>query len=533
MQRDPRPLAIAAIAAAMLILLGSIAFAVASERGTPLPTATLIAQRPGTPAPATATRATPVAASTDLSTPFATPTTIIAANTAATPATPTVARGVAGSPTAAVTRTIPAAASVPTVAGTTPPRSSAPVPVPSTAPVPPVAPAPSVPVPVAPTATVPPQAPPPTPAPPPVGALAITPLQTAGLQYGFNVFLAGNSAGFGGNSAAMAKVQESGFGWVRVQLQWRELEPSPGGYNPAPYDIMIAAAANSGANVLVSVVKAPDWAAPSRPGALPEDTQAFERTMAFLASRYQGRVQAWEIWNEQNLAGEVGGNVQIAPYYETLRAGYAGVKSADPGAFVLFGGLTPTGLNDPSVAVDDVAYLRQFYEYAGGDGRNYFDALAAHPGSAANPPDTKFPEQPGPGACPPKFASQAGKCWRDAPDFYFRRIEDQRAVMEEYGDGVKQVWLTEFGWDSCQGLPAPDGYEYCALTSEQQQAEYLVRAIEIAREEWPWLGAMFVWNLNYAATPNITTDDEKYGWSVLRGDGTNRPAFVALRDLPK
>jgi hypothetical protein len=366
-----------------------------------------------------------------------------------------------------------------------------------------------------------------------VGALAITPLLTDGLQYGFNVFLAGNNAGATGNSQAMAKVQESGFGWVRVQLQWRELEPSPGAYNPAPYDIMINAAANGGANVLVSVVKAPDWAAPSRPGALPEDTAAFERTMAYLAERYRGRVQAWEIWNEQNLAGEVGGNVQIAPYYETLKAGYAGVKSEDPGAFVLFGGLTPTGLNNPSIAIDDVQYLRQFYEYGDGDGRNYFDALAAHPGSAANPPDTRFPEQPGPGTCPQKFAAQQGTCWRDAPDFYFRRIEDQRAVMEVYGDGVKQVWLTEFGWDSCQNLPSPNGYEYCALTSEEQQAEYLVRAIEIAQQEWPWMGAMFVWNLNYAATPSIATDDEKYGWSVLRGDGSNRPAFEALRDLPK
>ena len=244
-------------------------------------------------------------------------------------------------------------------------------------------------------------------------------------------------------------------------------------------------------------------------------------------------MQAWEIWNEQNLAGEVGGHVQVAPYYETLKAGYEGVKAADPDAFVLFGGLTPTGLNDPSIAIDDIDYLRAFYEYADGDGRNYFDALAAHPGSAANPPDTSFPDKPGPGHCPPKFAAQEGSCWRNAPDFYFRRIEDQRAVMEEYGDSGKQVWLTEFGWDSCQGLPAPNGYEYCALTSEAQQAEYLVRAVEIAREEWPWLGAMFVWTLNYAATPSIGPTDEKFGWSVLRADGSNRPAFIALRDLPK
>ena len=29
--------------------------------------------------------------------------------------------------------------------------------------------------------------------------------------------------------------------------------------------------------------------------------------------------------------------------------------------------------------------------------------------------------------------------------FYFRRIEEQRAIMEKYGDGPKQMWVTEYG----------------------------------------------------------------------------------------
>ena len=36
-----------------------------------------------------------------------------------------------------------------------------------------------------------------------------------------------------------------------------------------------------------------------------------------------------------------------------------------------------------------------------------------------------------------------------------------------------------------------------------------------------------------AATPNIATNDEKYSWSLLRGDWSNRPAFEALKALPK
>jgi polysaccharide biosynthesis protein PslG len=331
----------------------------------------------------------------------------------------------------------------------------------------------------------------------------------------------------------MTLVREAGFGWVRVQLQWRELEPSPGAYNAAPYDTIIGAAREGGAQVLVSVVKSPDWAAPSRPGGLPEDVDAFARTMRFLAERYRGKVGAWEVWNEQNLAGEVGGRVEVGPYVETLRAAYGAVKAADPAAFVLFGGLTPTGTDDPAVAIDDVEYLRRFYAHDGGAGRAAFDALAAHAGSAANPPDARLPDRPGSGTCPPQFADREGTCWRDGPEFYFRRVAELRAIMEAHGDGPKQVWLTEFGWDACQGLPAPAGYEYCALTSEEQQAEYLTRAFAIAREEWPWVGAMFVWNLNYAATPNIRPDDEKFAWSLLRADWSPRPAYTALKEMAK
>jgi len=434
-------------------------------------------------------------------------------------ATPVLSRTATGA-TAAVAGTPTAAtiAAAPTVARVSPTATSLP----------------RTPTALPPTATpLPPTATPipPTPTPPP---LAITPLGTDGLAYGFNVFLIGNSGGASFNTRTMGKVNEAGFGWVRVQLQWSEFEPSPGSYNTAVYDTIIGAASKGGANVLVSVVKAPAWASPSHPGALPENTAAFARTMRYLAARYSGAVGAWEIWNEQNLAGEVGGQVSIAPYFATLKAGYGGVKAADPNAIVLFGGLTPTGLNDPAVAVNDVEYLREFYAYQDGEGRNYFDVLAAHPGSAANAPDTAFPANPGTGVCPPKYAAQEGNCWKNAPDFYFRRVEDQRAVMVGAGDGPKQIWLTEFGWDSCQGgLPAPNGYEYCALTSEAQQAQYILRAFAIAREEWPWMGAMFLWNLNYAATPSIQTSDEKYAWSVLRGDWSNRPAFEAIKAMPK
>ena len=159
--------------------------------------------------------------------------------------------------------------------------------------------------------------------------------------------------------------------------------------------------------------------------------------------------------------------------------------------------------------------------------------LGAHPYGAANPPEALYPDTPGSGVCPPQFADQQGACYRNARSFYFRHVEDQRAIMEEHGDGAKQIWLTEFGWSACQGLPVAPGYEYCLLTSEEQQAAYLVRAFQLARARWPWVGVMFVWNLNYAAIPGAPANDEKNGWSALRADGSVRPFFEAVKQLPK
>ena len=341
------------------------------------------------------------------------------------------------------------------------------------------------------------------------------------IEYGFNTYLIGNSAGAEHNKATLGKVSEAGFGWVRLQLIWRDVEPAKGQYHFDGLDYQIDQAYGAGANILLSVLKSPDWADPvavsrGRAGSLPEDQAAFAALMRTVADRYIGKVQAYEIWNEQNLAGEVGGNVEVAPYVATLKSGYTAVKASDKSAAVLFGGLTPTGVKKPEVAIDDTEYLRQFYAYNGGEGKQYYDILAAHPGSAANAPETKFPDQPGDGKCPPIYANLEGTCWNTSPDFYFRRIEDQRAVMEQNGESAKQIWLTEFGWDACAdfGASAP-GYEYCQLTSSQRQGEYIVRAFGIAKNSWPWMGVMILWNLNYATIPNIAPGDEKYAWSVL------------------
>ena len=91
------------------------------------------------------------------------------------------------------------------------------------------------------------------------------------------------------------------------------------------------------------------------------------------------------------------------------------------------------------------------------------------------------------------------------------------------------MWLTEFGWDSSQTV-VPN-YQYSQYVSADQQGQYLAQAINLGKG-YPWMGLMFVWNLNFQSTTG-NPSDEKYGWGVLNQDGSPRPAFNALKALPK
>ena len=148
--------------------------------------------------------------------------------------------------------------------------------------------------------------------------------------------------------------------------------------------------------------------------------------------------------------------------------------------------------------------------------------LGAHPGSNLNPPDTLWPSNPGPGCA-------LGNQWCDHPSFYFRRIEGLRQVMEANGDSAKQMWLTEFGWTTANAAP---GYGYGQYVTEQNQADYLVRAFQKGQTDYPWMGVMSVWNLNlWNKTQNDS--DEKSPWSVLTRNLSPRPSYTALQNMPK
>jgi polysaccharide biosynthesis protein PslG len=335
------------------------------------------------------------------------------------------------------------------------------------------------------------------------------------MAYGFNIAWRADEDGQEYNAMTRQAVEDAGFNWVRFQIHWSEIQREPDWYDPVHLDRILENYEGDDIRVMVSVVGAPEWALDPEGEQLLADFETFVGFMAYLANRYQGRVDAWEIWNEQNMAHEMHGTVRVSDYAYLLEAGYRGVKDADPDALVVFGGLTPTGISDVEVAVDDVEYLRAFYLYGNGYYAQFFDVMGMHLNATNNPPDTSYPDNPGPGE------------WTEHNSFYFLRGQDLREVMEGFGD-ERPVWVTEFGWTTEN--PA-EGYEYGADVSEEDQANYLVGAFDVAREQMPWINGMFVWNLNY--TTLVSPEDEKYAWSVMYEDWSPRPAYNALQEMQK
>jgi hypothetical protein len=321
-------------------------------------------------------------------------------------------------------------------------------------------------------------------------------------------------------SNVIGDVTQAGFNWMTQQIDWQEVEVEPGNYDFSQLDNIVNEGSSAGLKIMLSFFHAPVFYRTDTSGLMPADPSTFGAFMQAVAGRYAGQVQAYELWNEENLDREAGtGNVDPTTYLPLLEAGYTGVKSADPNALVLLGAPSPTGANVPGVSIDDITYLQQLYAINGGEAAGFFDVLSAHPSGFSNPPD-----------CTPATpqCSLSGGWNTDDSFFAFTRVSEYRDVMVQNGDAGKQIWFTEFGY--CANPNPPPGYEYCRYITEDQQAIFLQQAYTMARET-PYVGAMFQWNLNFQLS--VPDFDEKWGFGIVRSDYSARPAYGRLLGMPK
>ena len=324
--------------------------------------------------------------------------------------------------------------------------------------------------------------------------------------------------------ALVAQLNELGVGWVKAQVSWKLFQPYPDQYSEERFedlDALVAQANASGIRVMLGVAKAPEWSRPTTEmDGPPDDYTLYQAFMQLLATRYAGQVAAYELWNEANLQREWNGTPLDAPALVALiRSGAEGVRAGDPSALVISGAPAVTGINDGVTAVDDRVYFRGMLAAGVAD---VVDGFGVHPYGWANPPDAT--------AANPETAVPSHN---NHPSFFFQdTLRDYTALLAEFGVAEKQLWVTEFGWGSFEsfGQGPPAGAEFMNNVTEWQQAQYTQRAFALAHE-WPQVGPMILWNLNFA--PWLGDAFSESGYSLLRPDGSARPVFFALAALPK
>jgi hypothetical protein len=100
--------------------------------------------------------------------------------------------------------------------------------------------------------------------------------------------------------------------------------------------------------------------------------------------------------------------------------------------------------------------------------------------------------------------------------------------MAANDDGGTPIWITEAGWVLKSDW---DLGEHASLgVTEQQQAEYLARTYVKAVEEWPFVDAVFLFNLDFSTVPWYPAAEPMRWYSILNPYRTPRPAYTTLRD---
>lgn len=325
---------------------------------------------------------------------------------------------------------------------------------------------------------------------------------------------------------AVQAAKDAGARWARLQVEWKALEAAKGTRDFSSLDPKIDAL--TGFQILLTLTAAPDWARSSiNEDGPPNDFNDFNSFVKDVATRYKGRIHAYEIWSEPNLRRNWNGQpLSAASYVKLLRGAYQAIKAADPAALVISAGLSPTGFNDAKNAIDDRVFLRDAYK-AGL--KTVADGIGAHPFGWANPADAL--------CCK---AAEGVTGWYEGRAFYFRQtITDYFQIIAEAGDYNRPLWVTAFGWGTSDGVADPatvnaERLGYIKFIDQAKQAQYTADALRLGRLSG-FVGPMFAASLN-ACVPNADPAGNDFYWcyySLLDSAGNGRPVFESFKNATR
>lgn len=296
-------------------------------------------------------------------------------------------------------------------------------------------------------------------------------------------------------SFELAKLSEAGIGMARTDFTWSRIEPEDDQWRPEGYDLLVDLARDSGIEVLAIIDFGVDWAMPG--GSHNEiDPAAFGDYAGYIARHFGDRIDHYEVWNEPDIVRFWKPWPNPEHYGRLLEAASKAVRENDPGAIVLFGGMSnaeehiigPRGL---------WRFFRQVRDHHP-EVCEWFDAMAIH--------TYTWLQQ----SSPELGSDDDALLWYDLTG----AINHARDVLDRAGCRDKEIWVTETGWPH-------------TLIGEDRQAAYLVRnlVLSMAAAVDRWMVYTF-WD-----GPNSATFTEHaFGLYARHGDNPRpKPAYHAVR----
>jgi hypothetical protein len=220
----------------------------------------------------------------------------------------------------------------------------------------------------------------------------------------------------------------AGIIWVRDRIRWRELETQRDEWaERTRYDDSAETQTKHGLKVYQVFHNTPDWAQKeSKSHSFPDDLRDAYNFAVQMARRFDGKVLAWELWNEPDIS--VFSNELGDAYAALAKTMYLGFKSADPDLPILI----------CSFAHGPGKFAEMVFQ---NDIQNYFDIYNYH----------------------------IYDKWENHIDRALKHI----ALMGRYGVEDKPIWLTEAG----RAVRREDDLVEVTMEQGRQVADFLPKAI--------------------------------------------------------
>jgi YVTN family beta-propeller protein/VCBS repeat-containing protein len=290
---------------------------------------------------------------------------------------------------------------------------------------------------------------------------------------------------------AMGLLKNAGINTIRILMPWAGVEGAEGTYDWSAVDRMVNSANANGIQVLAVINSTPDWAAypdQAQFAGYPTDLDAFGDFVTAVATRYQGKVADYEIWNEPNANIFWAPTPDAAQYTALLKVAYTNIKAVDPDAVVVAAGAAAAAETPGGPTINPVTFLTEMYAAGAG---GYFDAFSYHPYFYSLP----FSQGEGHAGVP------------------ITQAEQLYAVMVANGDGEKKIWATEYG-------------EPSSVASEAGEAAFIGDFLRTWRT-LDFAGPAFIHTL--ADYPSGSAIESSFG--LFHQDWSPKPALATVEQV--